>query len=151
MAARGARKSLRRINSRAAEIPQQRQNASVGLEAHPLTRKDESCHQLSPSNLAKALSFNSAPLFVPIPHIIIFQYNPETLSRTGMRKPSDDSKERRSRARGPYPSAKSRESFSRPGTGAPPTISKSLALSANHLSPERRRIAALGAHLPSKR
>src|SRR5213592_3042982 len=36
----------------------------------------------SPKLLKGALIQFSAPLFIPIPNIIIFQYNPETMSRT---------------------------------------------------------------------
>jgi len=47
----------------------------------------------SPILIKGAIIQFSAPLFVPIPNIIIFQYNPETLSRTlEIWKPTDDSK-----------------------------------------------------------
>ena len=36
----------------------------------------------SPKLLKGALIQFSAPLLIPIPNIIIFQYNPETMSRT---------------------------------------------------------------------
>jgi len=48
----------------------------------------------SPILIKGAIIQFSAPLFVPIPNIIIFQYNPESLSRTLdiWKPPDDDSK-----------------------------------------------------------
>jgi hypothetical protein len=47
----------------------------------------------SPILIKGAIIQFSAPLFVPIPNIIIFQYNPESLSRTlDIWKPPDDGK-----------------------------------------------------------